>query len=80
VELAELLQQLRQRRQQCAQAIELIQDLQGRPVEIVTKPPTRRGRKSMSPEERREVSERMRRYWERRREAAAQVRTSGGFE
>ena len=31
------------------------------------RPPARRGRKSMSAEERRAVSERMRRYWENRR-------------
>ena len=30
----------------------------------------RRGRPSMSPDERRQVSERMRRYWEERRKAA----------
>ncbi len=30
-------------------------------------PAKRRGRKSMAPEERREVSERMKRYWESRR-------------
>jgi hypothetical protein len=34
------------------------------PVSIAT---TRRGRKFMSPEERREVSERMRRYWAERK-------------
>lgn len=31
-------------------------------------PPSRRGRKSMGEAERREVSERMKRYWARRRE------------
>jgi hypothetical protein len=30
--------------------------------------PKRRGRKSMSPEERQEVSERMKKYWETRRQ------------
>jgi hypothetical protein len=37
------------------------------------KPARRRGRKSMSPQERSKVSRRMRRYWENRR---AQVRAS----
>jgi hypothetical protein len=34
-------------------------------------PPKRRGRKSMSPEERREVSERMARYWAEKRAGKA---------
>jgi hypothetical protein len=34
----------------------------------VSKPSRRRGRKSMSPEERQEVSERMKKYWESRRQ------------
>ena len=34
---------------------------------IVKDPPKRRGRKSMSPEERREVSERMARFWAEKR-------------
>lgn len=33
-------------------------------------PQARRGRKNMSPEERRKVSERMKRYWAKRRSAA----------
>lgn len=33
------------------------------------KPTKRRGRKSMSPEERLEVSERMKKYWESRRQS-----------
>jgi hypothetical protein len=33
-------------------------------------PTRRRGRKSMNDEERKQVSERMRRYWESRRESA----------
>jgi len=34
---------------------------------VPVKPGKRRGRKFMNPKERREVSERMKRYWERRR-------------
>ena len=42
-------------------------------------PPKRRGRKSMSPEERREVSERMARYWaEKRAEKSAQHEAGDG--
>ena len=33
-------------------------------------PPKRRGRKSMSPEERQRVAERMKRYWAKRRRAS----------
>lgn len=38
-------------------------------------PRKRRGRKSMSPEERLEVSRRMTRYWEARRAAAAALKS-----
>jgi hypothetical protein len=33
-------------------------------------PPKRRGRRAMNEDQRREVSERMKRYWEQRRQAA----------
>lgn len=38
----------------------------------------RRGRKSMSPEERQAVSERMKRYWEERRKQLAQKQGTSG--
>ena len=40
--------------------------------------PKKRGRKSMSPQERRVVSERMRRYWENRREQMRELDAEAG--
>lgn len=48
--------------------------LEGR-VRSMSRTRAHRGRKSMSAEERREVSKRMTKYWERRR---AQARATGG--
>jgi len=39
-------------------------------VDAAKPAPKRRGRKEMSEDQRREVSERMKRYWEQRRQAA----------
>jgi hypothetical protein len=41
------------------------------------KSPSRRGRKSMSHEERQEVSERMKRYWESRRKGVPDEKRQG---
>jgi hypothetical protein len=48
-------------------------------VQAASKPkvPRRRGRKLMSAEERRRVSERMSRYWEARRAQARALKTAG---
>jgi hypothetical protein len=54
-----IIDELKAHRDQLAQAIETLEALQkGAPA-----PKGRRGRKSMSPEERKAVSERMRAYW-----------------
>ena len=82
MELVDLLKQLRQRRQQCVEAIELLQDLQGINAHVPVKPLTaRKGRKSMGPEERQEVSLRMKRYWESRRAKTVGIRSfrASGF-
>jgi len=52
--------------------IAALEELQGVQLsaEGLTIPPGRRGRKSMSTEERLEVSERMRKYWANRRRAS----------
>jgi hypothetical protein len=42
--------------------------------------PKRRGRKSMSAEERQEVSERMKKYWETRRQAGDTDEDAEGFD
>ena len=50
-------------------AIAMLEDLQQHAVEIPDLPkPKRKGRKAMPPEERREVSDRMKRYWANYRE------------
>ncbi|HYL36102.1 MAG TPA: hypothetical protein VEV17_09345 [Bryobacteraceae bacterium] len=50
-----------------------------RRLQAVSKPsaPKRRGRKSMSAEERRKVSQRMSRYWQARRAQARALQTAG---
>jgi septal ring factor EnvC (AmiA/AmiB activator) len=47
-------------------SLEELQKSAGAPA-AAPKPPKRRGRKSMNSKERREVSERMKKYWETRR-------------
>jgi len=70
MDLPKILGDLRQQRDKLEQAIatlnSIVVESGGRPV---GPPPVkkRRGRKEMGPEERREVSRRMRRYWEKRR-------------
>jgi hypothetical protein len=44
---------------------------------VLPKPVKRRGRKSMNPAERQEVSERMRKYWASRRQSKKQEEPSG---
>lgn len=43
---------------------------------LLAKPPKRRGRKSMSSQERQEVSERMRKYWAARRKGEPEAETA----
>ena len=45
---------------------------------VLPKPVKRRGRKSMNPSERQEVSERMRRYWASRRQTKEQEPSGAG--
>ena len=60
----EAVRQLHEEKRRLDEAIAILEALL-RGEEI--KPAPRRGRKSMPPEERRAVAERMRRYWEQRR-------------
>ena len=55
-------------------SLEELQRASGADPVPVEKPGKRRGRKSMSTEERQEVSERMRKYWAGRRKEQAQAR------
>jgi hypothetical protein len=66
--LQETLRLLKIEKERLERAIALLEELQGdggNPPQVM---PSRRGRKSMPPDERREVSERMKKYWESRRQ------------
>jgi len=63
MDLSEMLRSLYEEKQRLEKVIADLEDLQrATPV-----PYRRRGRKSMSPAERQEVSARMKRYWAKRR-------------
>ncbi len=69
MDLYKAIQELYAEKEKLERVIASLEELQrtaGEPPEIL-KPSRRRGRKSMSPKERQEVSERMKRYWESRR-------------
>jgi hypothetical protein len=69
MDLQETIRQLQVQKRQIDVAIANLEDLQGTHDgggNIVM--PNRRGCKSMGPEERQQVSDRIRRYWETRRE------------
>lgn len=71
MDLTDQLQQLRERRDRYERAIAVLEDLQN------SLQPTRRGRKYMPSDERRQVSARMKNYWEgRRRELASGISDS----
>jgi len=73
MDLNDTLRHLYFEKERLTKAIALLEDLRGGPADG-TKKLNRRGRKSMDPEERRSVSRRMKRYWERRRAAEARAR------
>jgi hypothetical protein len=64
MDLYQAIQELYEEKRRLDQAIAALEN-QSRALEA---PVRRRGRKSMNEEERKQVSERMRRYWESRRE------------
>jgi hypothetical protein len=68
VELLQIIEGLRSRKQKVERAIALLEELAEDQVDTPAMPLKRRGRKSMGPEERRKVSERIRKYWENRRD------------
>jgi hypothetical protein len=68
--LPRVIRELHQRRQLVDSAIAALENL-GRDTTPDYRAPRKRGRKSMSPEDREEVSKRMREYWAGRRGAAA---------
>jgi hypothetical protein len=68
MDLQETLRLLKIEKERLERTIALLEELQdggAHPAEIKL---NRRGRKSMPPDERREVSERMKKYWESRRQ------------
>jgi hypothetical protein len=82
MDLRATIRELYEEKQRIEDAIASLEELLGakeRPsAETLGESPRkgRQGRKNMSPEERREVSSRMKRYWAKRR--AGVVRASGG--
>jgi hypothetical protein len=63
MDLTETIAELRREKEKLARVIASLEELQSG----TTIAAPRRGRKSMSPEERREVAERMKKYWAGRR-------------
>jgi hypothetical protein len=71
VDLYKTIRDLLEERKRLDSLIHRLETMQRAEVEKARKePPKRRGRKQMSESERREVSERMRRYWADRRKDA----------
>ena len=69
MDLSKAIQELYAEKEKLEQAIALLEGLQKEAIEGSGKSKTkkRRGRKAMDPEEREEVSRRMRAYWDSRR-------------
>jgi hypothetical protein len=66
MDLLKMIQELREEKERLDRVIASLEDLRD-VMEIDALRKSRRGRKSMGPEERREVSARMRKYWEGQR-------------
>ncbi|MEO8027354.1 MAG: hypothetical protein ABI823_12815 [Bryobacteraceae bacterium] len=69
MDLTKLLRELRAERDQLDQAIAALEKVDGGGPGLVAAP-KRRGRRSMSAAERRAVSERMQRYWAKRKDGS----------
>jgi len=76
LDLYKTIRDLLEERKRLDSLIHRLESMQRAEMEMARKePPKRRGRKQMSESERREVSERMRRYWaDRRKEAQTETR------
>lgn len=68
MDLQETIRQLKIEKERIEQAIAVLEDLLDHPTGVPVAPKQRRGRKSMSPEERRQVSDRMTLYWQKKRQ------------
>lgn len=73
MDLYKAIQDLYSEKEKLERVIASLEELQRTAGDLPEVPRTlkRRGRKSMNPEERQEVSERMKRYWESRRQKGA---------
>jgi len=69
MDLYKAIQDLYAEKEKLERVIASLEELQrsAGSVPVLPKPAKRRGRKSMNPQERQEVSERMRKYWATRR-------------
>lgn len=79
MDLYKAIQELYAEKEKLERVIASLEELQrssGATPMPTPKPTKRRGRKSMSSEERQEVSERMRRYWEQRRKDRADAKSA----
>lgn len=82
MDLRNTIRELYEEKQRIEEAIASLEELQGSKGRLAAHAlpesprKERRGRKTMPPEERREVSSRMKRYWAKRR--AGLVKASGG--
>jgi hypothetical protein len=69
MDLRKAIEDLSRERKRLESAIDALEKIERRGEDrALSQPPKRRGRKYMKPEERKEVSERMKSYWKRRRE------------
>jgi hypothetical protein len=78
MDLYKAIQDLYAEKERLERVIASLEELQQTPGPLpqLPKPAGRRGRKSMSPDERHEVSERMKRYWDNRRKRAGSAESS----
>jgi len=74
MDLYKAIQDLYAEKEKLERIIASLEELQRTtgPLSVLPKPAKRRGRKSMNPSERQEVSERMRKYWASRRQPKQQ--------
>jgi hypothetical protein len=70
MDLSKAIQELRQEKERLERVIASLEELQRNAVAIpaLTERVKRRGRKFMDPQERQEVSQRMKKYWAARRQ------------
>jgi hypothetical protein len=82
MDLYKAIQDLYAEKEKLERIIASLEELQqaAGPVPVLPKPAKRRGRKSMNPAERQEVSERMRKYWAARRGTKGQQEPAGAAE